>query len=129
MAVSSRIKGALNWCLTPLNLAIQTRTAEKQELARLLALAKRGQFERPVFPVLPQFASCDPTPIFEAIKLHRPETERFARPPLVQAPALRARALYGLHGEDDSRGARGYRAKAVDTGAADDRRRLQSDHR
>jgi hypothetical protein len=81
MAVSSRIKGALNWCLTPLNLAIQTRTAEKQELARLLALAKRGQFERPVFPVLPQFASCDPTPIFEAIKLHRPETERFARPP------------------------------------------------
>jgi predicted O-methyltransferase YrrM len=81
LAVSSRIKDVLNWCLTPLNLTIQTRTAEKRELARLLALAECGQFERRIFPLLPQFVSCNPAPIFEAVKLYRPETERFARLP------------------------------------------------
>jgi|SRR6185437_6147930 len=81
MAVSSKIKDALNWCLAPANLSLQTRTAERQEEARLLARAARGQFEDRAFPILPQFANCDPAPIFEAIKFYRPETERFSRLP------------------------------------------------
>jgi len=81
MAVSSKIKDALNWCLAPANLSLQTRTAERQEEARLLARAARGQFEDRAFPILPQFINCDPAPIFEAIKFYRPETERFSRLP------------------------------------------------
>ena len=80
MAASSKIKDALNWCLAPFNLRLQTRTAEKQEQQRLLGLAAAGHFDGHVFPVLAQFAQCDPGPVFAAIASYRAETEKFARP-------------------------------------------------
>jgi predicted O-methyltransferase YrrM len=63
-----------------LNLKIETRTADRAEMARLLDLDQAGHFRNLVFPVLPQIARCDPNPLLEALDKYRPQTGRFARP-------------------------------------------------
>jgi hypothetical protein len=79
MGLQGRIRQRLNRWLEPFNLRIDTRTAERSEVARLQALDKAGNFDRAVFPVLKQYEDCDPSPILEAVKRYREETRRFLR--------------------------------------------------
>lgn len=48
-----QLKNAANRILRPLNMQIQTLTAERREDSRLSELEQRGQFKEPVFPLLP----------------------------------------------------------------------------
>jgi predicted O-methyltransferase YrrM len=68
----------MNRCLVPLNLRIETLMAERAEVARLQNLDRSGHFGRPVFPLLPQFSSCDPTPLLDAVDRLREQTDRFS---------------------------------------------------
>ena len=70
----------MNEWLAHLNLKIETRTADRAEMARLLNLDQATHFSRQIFPVLPQIARCDPYPLLEALDKHRRQTSRFARP-------------------------------------------------
>lgn len=70
----------MNEWLARLNLKIETRTADRAERARLLNLEQAGHFRNQVFPVLPQIARCDPSPLLGALDKHRLQTSRFARP-------------------------------------------------
>jgi predicted O-methyltransferase YrrM len=80
MALSSKIKSGLNRGLEPLNLKLATRTAEKAEQERIETLARAGQFERPVLPILPQFLACDPGPVLRALKTFANDIGAFAAP-------------------------------------------------
>ena len=81
MGWASMFKDALNGVLEPFNIAVSSRTAERAEMARLRELDAAGHFGRPVFPLLAQFAGCDPMPVLQAVKSHSAETARFARSP------------------------------------------------
>lgn len=81
MALSSRIKDGLNLTLKPLNLKLGTLAAENAEHARLEALARGGQFEAPTLPLLPQFAACDPAPVFEALVQYAGEIDALEADP------------------------------------------------
>jgi predicted O-methyltransferase YrrM len=70
----------MNEWLAHLNLKIETRTADRAERARLLNLEQAGHFRNQVFPVLPQIARCDPSPLLAALDEHQLQTSRFARP-------------------------------------------------
>jgi len=74
-------RDAVNGMLRPLNLRLDTRTAEQAEAVRLAELVRAGHFDRPIFPVLNQFVRCDPAPVLEAVKMHEPELERFSIEP------------------------------------------------
>jgi hypothetical protein len=78
MAITSPIKNLINAALSPVNLRIETRTAERFETERLTGLVARGHFGEPVFPVLPQFVNCDPSLIGEAINGFRHHTRKFS---------------------------------------------------
>ena len=80
MSVTSNVKYRLNEWLAHLNLKIETRTADRAEMARLLNLDQAGHFRSQIFPVLPQIARCDPNPLFEVLDKHQPQTRRFAQP-------------------------------------------------
>jgi hypothetical protein len=77
VAITTQIKGFINAVLSPVNLRIETRTAERIETARLAELVARCHFAQPVFPILPQFKNCDPSMIEGAIDKFRAETRRF----------------------------------------------------
>jgi hypothetical protein len=77
MAVTTQIKSWINAVLSPVNLRIETGTAERMETARLAGLVARGHFEEPAFPALPQFANCDPSMIGDAIQRFKEDTRRF----------------------------------------------------
>ncbi len=49
MAITTKIKWSINRCLAPVNLHLDTLTAEKQEDRRLARLHGNGQFDRPRF--------------------------------------------------------------------------------
>jgi hypothetical protein len=76
----SRLKDLVNFWLEPLNIRVESRTAERVEYARLLGLEKNGQFSRPVFPVLSQFLNCDPSPVLDAVARFQETMKRFATP-------------------------------------------------
>jgi predicted O-methyltransferase YrrM len=80
MSFRSNVKYKMNEWLSHLNLKIETRTADRAERARLLNLEQAGHFRNQVFPVLPQIARCDPSPLLGALDKHRLQTSRFARP-------------------------------------------------
>ena len=63
MSFRSNVKYRMNEWLARLNLKIETRTADRAERARLLNLEQAGHFRNQVFPVLPQIARCDPSPL------------------------------------------------------------------
>jgi hypothetical protein len=77
MPTTSKIKGWINAMLSPVNLRIETRTAERVEMARLAGLAARAHFCEPVLPILPQFVKCDPSVIGQAIRKFKDQTRRF----------------------------------------------------
>jgi hypothetical protein len=68
----------MNSALDLFNLRIGTRTAERAEAKRLSSLVDAGHFEKPVFPILRQFAECDPDTILNAFRTYRGELRRFA---------------------------------------------------
>jgi hypothetical protein len=78
MNFRSKVKGWINSYLEPLNMRLDSRTAERVETARLLALEDQGHFTRSIFPILPQFVCCDPKPVLEAVKVYRDEIKRFS---------------------------------------------------
>jgi predicted O-methyltransferase YrrM len=79
MAIASKIKHWVNSWLALANLRIDTRTAERAEMDRLLNLDHAGHFRHQVLPVLPQIARCDPNPLLEALEKYRDCTSRFAQ--------------------------------------------------
>jgi predicted O-methyltransferase YrrM len=80
MSLRSKIKYAVNEWLAHLNLKIETRTADRAEMARLLNLEQAGHFRNQVFPLLPQIARCNPNPLLGELDKHRRQTGRFVRP-------------------------------------------------
>lgn len=80
MTVPGFIKKWINRGLKPYNMSLTSLTAERTEAARLLALEKSGHFNQPIFPLLPQFARCNPTPVLDAVARHKSSTKRFCSP-------------------------------------------------
>lgn len=66
MALSTRLRTALNRALGAVNLNVGTLTAERREEARLERLAKAGLFARPVYTLLPGMEAFDVAPMAEA---------------------------------------------------------------
>jgi predicted O-methyltransferase YrrM len=64
----THVKAAANRLLSLANMRLDSLTAERAEINRLLELERRGHFDKAVFPVLPQFTACDPSPIFQQIR-------------------------------------------------------------
>jgi uncharacterized UPF0146 family protein len=79
MAITSTVKHWINNWLAVANLRIETRSAERAEADRLLSLDQAGHFRDQVVPVLPQFASCDPRLLLDAVRQYRDTTSRFAK--------------------------------------------------
>src|SRR5476651_1506316 len=80
MTVPGFIKNWMNRGLRPYNMSLISLTAERAEAARLLALEENGHFNRPIFPLLPQFTHCDPTPVLDAVARFKSSTNRFCGP-------------------------------------------------
>jgi len=72
-----RAKTALNHLLRPLNMHLDSCTADRVETARLADLLRIGHFSRPIFAIPDQFSRCDPTPVFDALEKYGPQLERF----------------------------------------------------
>ena len=73
MQFATRAKGALNHLLRLANIRVETLTADRTEAERLQALERRGHFGKAVFPLLPQFAACNPMPILQQVKRDEPK--------------------------------------------------------
>jgi hypothetical protein len=67
MSYKTKIRTMLDIVLKPLNVRLASLTSENVETGRLCELKHAGHFEKPIFPILPQFKDCDPSPIFEQI--------------------------------------------------------------
>lgn len=80
MSLAGRLKLLANRLGRPLNLRLDSLTAERAESVRLAELERDGRFTRPVFPVLPAFAASDPAPVFAAIAAAADRFARFAQP-------------------------------------------------
>jgi hypothetical protein len=78
MPITSQIKGWLNAILSLINLRIETLTADRIEAARLAALVAKGHFSKPAFPILRQFADCEPDSIIEGIVRYKAHLQRYA---------------------------------------------------
>lgn len=75
MGFGTRAKQFANAILNPFNIEIDSCTAERARARRLAQLHARGHFDRPIFPVLPQFRACDPERVLKQV---RQGEERFA---------------------------------------------------
>jgi len=76
MSFLGRAKEWINRGIAPLNMRLDSRTAERAEASRLARRAAAGHFDRPIFPLLRQFRDCDPTAILDEVHKHE---ERFAK--------------------------------------------------
>jgi predicted O-methyltransferase YrrM len=79
MGFLSSFKSVANRFLRVANVRIDTLTAERTEIDRLRRLQKQSHFDKPIFPILPQFANCDPSPVLQQI-----ETDQAAFAALLQ---------------------------------------------
>ena len=73
-----RAKTLVNRVLAQLNLQLTGLTAERRENQRLLALARAGYFDRPVFPLPPGMEALDVTPILSDLAEHQARFADFA---------------------------------------------------
>ena len=77
MSLAGKIREIVNIGLRPLNMRLASLSAERAETTRLVSLDAAGQFDRPVFPTLPQFTQCDPKPLLDAVLRSREKLRRF----------------------------------------------------
>lgn len=80
MAFGTSAKILANRLLRVFNLRLETLTAINLEKARLVALAKGGHFEQPVFPLVRPFQSMDAAPILKAISRYQDRFHDFEDP-------------------------------------------------
>lgn len=80
MSSLGAVRHWLNSALKPLNLRVESRTAENLEASRLQGLARAGHFDGPVFPVLRQFLHCDYAAVLEQVRACRSALDAFNRP-------------------------------------------------
>ena len=81
MSLLTQFRSRANKLLAPLNIRIDTLTAQRAEMKRLGGLEMAGHFEKPVFPVLNQFKNCDPSPILAEVAKHEKRFAEFAAAP------------------------------------------------
>lgn len=81
MSLPGQFKKLFNRLARPLNLRLDSLTAEQAEASRLDVLERGGHFTGAVFPVLPSFSRCDPTPVFAAVAAAEERFARFAATP------------------------------------------------
>lgn len=79
---STRLKNWVNGMLTPVNLRVETMTADRREAHRLDHLKLRGYFAGPVFPVPGSFFKMDIRPLVESLDRWHKELARLQSPPL-----------------------------------------------
>lgn len=80
MEVLHAAKLVANRLLGLVNAKVDSRTADRAENARLRELERAGHFDRPVFPILPQFEACDPSTILSQVKHDEPKFSELVRP-------------------------------------------------
>lgn len=81
MSLLTQFRSRANKLLAPLNVRIDTLTAERAEMKRLGGLETAGHFEKPIFPVLNQFKDCDLSLIFAEVAKHEKRFAEFAAAP------------------------------------------------
>lgn len=67
LSTRSRVAGAVNGVLRPLNLRVNSLTAQRAEESKSRALARAGYFDAPAFPVLDCFRNSETSPLIEAV--------------------------------------------------------------
>ncbi len=77
MTLPGYFKNWINRGLKPHNMNLISLTEERAEAARLSALKESCHFDRPIFPVLTQFARCNPRPVLDAVARFKSSTKRF----------------------------------------------------
>src|SRR2546421_633671 len=82
MAFTTRVKSCVNRLLSPVNLRIDTLTAERAEATRLKALDGRGHFQSLAFPVATAFETMDFVPLLEELGSHESRFKDFEGPTL-----------------------------------------------
>src|SRR4051794_24974747 len=80
MALSSSVKQALNRLLAPLNIRLESLTADRHEARRLAILSAQGQFERAVYPISPAMEAFDPAFLADAYREYAASIERLKQP-------------------------------------------------
>ncbi len=77
--ILSKAKKIINKSLGPFNIKIESLKAEKTDQERLLALAKKDHFNKPVFPLLPAFTLMQPHTILKSVRLNLPLLKKFEK--------------------------------------------------
>jgi predicted O-methyltransferase YrrM len=71
------LKTLLNRGLAPLNMRLDSLTAERTETEHLNSFVRAGHFDAPIFPVLKQFEACNPSDILNVVKSCEARFQRF----------------------------------------------------
>lgn len=80
MAFTTRVRGAINRALAPLNIQLGSLTAERRERRRLADLARAGLFERAVYALSPGMAGFDTAPMVAAYTQFQADLARLTEP-------------------------------------------------
>jgi len=78
MMSTTNIKNLLNRFLLPLNVKIETLTADRREAARLDALLREGHFDRPIAPVPESFKRCNADWLLQGVRRYADDFARVA---------------------------------------------------
>src|SRR5947207_2105932 len=70
MAITTMIKGSINRFLAPVNLRLETLTAERMEDRRLAELQSNGQFDVPRFPLGRALSRFNPGPLLDQVQAY-----------------------------------------------------------
>jgi hypothetical protein len=70
MAITTKIKGSINKFLAPVNLRLETLTAERMEDRRLAELQSNGQFDVPRFPLGKALSGFSPRPLLDKVEAY-----------------------------------------------------------
>jgi predicted O-methyltransferase YrrM len=79
MAITTKLKNIANYLLRSAGWRLDSLTAERDELARLCRLEKKGHFTRTVFPILPQFKASDPLVVLTQIQADCDQFDQLTR--------------------------------------------------
>jgi hypothetical protein len=76
MSITTNIKDAINTALRPINLKLDTLTAEKVEADRIQRQLVIGQFEKPAYPLLDGMCTFDGAPLAATFAACRTDLDR-----------------------------------------------------